>query len=137
DKQATIALLVVYGDAAKTTSPGQERNRRLASAIVTALEKFVPQNISRYDDEYTATAFGDNFSAWGTPTILIETGALYGKDEMFLTKLSFVAFLTALNALADGTEKSISTAAYDSLRTNSSGGLGNLVFRGATIIDPA
>src|SRR5437868_3717494 len=137
DKQATIALLVVYGDAAKTTSPGQERNRRLASAIAMALEKFIPQNISRYDDEYTATAFGDNFSAWGTPTILIETGALYGKDEMYLVKLNFVAFLTALNALADGSEKSVSTAAYDSLRANASGGLVNFVFRGANILDLA
>src|SRR5439155_9983476 len=127
--QATIALLVVYGDAEKTTSPGQERNRRLASAVVTALQSFIPQNISRYGDEYTATAFGDNFSAWGTPTILIETGALYGKDEMFLVKLNFVAFLTALNALGDSSEKSMSTGAYDSLRANGSGGLVNFIFR--------
>ena len=72
--QASISLLVVYGDEAKTTSYGHERNQRIASGIVTALQKFIPGHIARYSDEWTATAFGDNFSAWGTPTILIETG---------------------------------------------------------------
>jgi hypothetical protein len=113
--QATISLLVVYGDAAKTTSPGLERNIRVASAIVNALNKFIPGHIARYGDEYTATAFGDNFTAWGTPVILIETGALHGKDEMFLVKLNFVAFLTALESLASGSEKQESPLPYQSL----------------------
>src|SRR5437762_7851036 len=103
--QATIALLVVYGDAAKTTSAGQERNQRLAAAMAAALQRSITGHISRYSDEWTPTAFGDNFSAWGTPTILIETGALNGKDEMFLVKLNFIAFMTALDALASGSEK--------------------------------
>ena len=75
-EQATISLLVVYGDAAKTNTDGLERNKRVASAMVEALQKFIPGHIARYDDGYTATAFGDNFSAWGTPVILVETGAL-------------------------------------------------------------
>ena len=134
NKQATISLLVVYGDAAKTTNEGLERNRRLASAIVTALQKFIPENIAQYDDSYTATAFGDNFTAWGTPVILIETGALYGKDEMYLVKLNFVAFLTALRDLADGSEKNLSPEPYNQLRGNSSGSLYNVIFRDANIV---
>jgi len=134
NKQATISLLVVYGDAAKTTSEGLERNRRVASAIVTALQNFIPQNIAKYDDSYTATAFGDNFTAWGTPVILIETGALYGKDEMYLVRLNFVAFLTALHVVADGSEKTLGTSAYDALRGNSSGALYNIIFRGANVV---
>jgi len=39
--QATISLLVVFGDAAKTVTDGQERNRRITSGIVTALQKFI------------------------------------------------------------------------------------------------
>lgn len=132
--QATISLLVVYGDAAKTTSPGHERNTRLVSGMINALQKFIPGHIAKYSDEYTATAFGDNFSAWGTPTILIETGALYGKDEMFLIKLNFIAYLTALHALASGGEASIATGPYLSLVSNGSGGLANFVFRRANIV---
>jgi hypothetical protein len=136
DKQAAISLLVVYGDAAKTTSEGHERNRRLAAAMAAALSQFIPGYIGRYDDGYTASAFGDNFSAWGTPVILIETGALHGKDEMYLVKMNFVAILTALKAMADGSEKARSTAEYDALPPNSSGRVVHTVFRNANVIDP-
>lgn len=133
-KQATISLLVVFGDAAKTTNDGFERNKRLAAAMVTALQNFIPGHIGRYGDEYTATAFGDRFSGWGTPVILVETGALYGKDEMFLVKLNFVAFVTALNALATGSERSVDPQPYLSLIENGSGGVYNFIFRHANVV---
>jgi hypothetical protein len=131
--QATISLLVVYGDSAKTTSFGHERNLRLAAGMTAALQKFIPGHIARYSGEWSPTAFGDNFSAWGTPTILVETGALQGKDEMFLVKLNFVAFMTALQALATGSEKTQDPAPYLSLMENGSGGLYNFVFRNGNI----
>ena len=132
--QASISLLVVFGDEAKTTNPGHERNQRITAAIISSLQKFIPGHISRYSDEWTPTAFGDNFSAWGTPTILIETGALHEKDEMFLVKMNFVAFLTALNSLASGSERTQDTAPYFALPENSSGSLYNVIFRGANIV---
>lgn len=134
-KQAAISLLVVFGDEAKTLNAGQERNRRIASAIVAALDKFIPGHIARYDDDWTPTAFGDNFSAWGTPTILIETGALNGKDEMFLVKMNFIAFLTALNSIATGSEKTQDPDLYTRLPENTSGGLVNFIFRNAHIVN--
>lgn len=130
-KQAAISLLVVFGDAAKTTSEGHERNKRVAAAMANALQQFIPGHIGRYDDEYTVTAFGDNFSAWGTPVILIETGALHGKDEMFLVKMNFIALVTAMRSLATGSEKTQNTTPYFSLPENGSGSLINLVFRKA------
>jgi hypothetical protein len=134
-KQAAISFLVVYGDAAKTTSEGHERNKRMVSAMVAAIQPYIPGHIGRYGDEWTPTAFGDNFSAWGTPVILIETGALHGKDEMFLIKMNFTAIMTALKSVADGTEKNFSPANYENLPNNSSGSLYNYVFRGGTIVD--
>ncbi|CAN5420443.1 hypothetical protein BH10ACI2_BH10ACI2_05770 [soil metagenome] len=134
--QASISLLVVYGDEVKTTNYGQERNQRIASAIVAALQKFIPGHIARYSDEWAPTAFGDNFSAWGTPTILIETGALHGKDEMYLVKMNYIAFMTALQSLATGSEKMEDPSIYVKLPENSSGGLVNFIFRRANIIDP-
>lgn len=134
-KQASISLLVVFGDAAKTMNPGQARNQRVASAMVSALNKFIPGHIGRYGDEWTPTAFGDNFSAWGTPTILIETGALYGKDEMFLVKMNFVAFLTALQSVATGSEATQDPNLYINLPENASGNLIHFVFRNANVVD--
>jgi hypothetical protein len=135
NRQAAISLLVVYGDAAKTPSEGHERNRRLASAMIIALENFIRGYISQYGDEFTPTAFGDNFSAWGTPVILIETGALQGKDELFLVKMNFVAILTALNAVANGSERGFTAANYEALPDNTSGRVFNFIFRNATVID--
>jgi hypothetical protein len=89
--------------------------------------------VARYGDGWTPAAFGDNFSAWGTPTILVETGALQGKDEMFLVKLNFVAFMTALESLATGAEKTQDIMPYASLIENGSGGLYYFIFRNASV----
>lgn len=135
-KQAAISLLVVYGDEAKTTNLGQERNQRIAAAMASALQGFIPGHIGRYDDEWTPTAFGDNFSAWGTPVILVETGALYGRDEMYLVKMNFIAFVTAVRSIVTGSEKTQDPNFYITLPRNSSGGLVNFVFRRASIVSP-
>src|SRR5215203_3947473 len=135
NKQAAISFLVVYGDAAKTTNEGHERNKRLVSAMVAAIQPHMPGYIGRYGDEWTPTAFGDNFSAWGTPVILIETGAMHGKDEMFLVKMNFTAIVTALKSIADGSEKTFSPVGYETLPNNSSGSLFYFIFRNATVID--
>jgi len=132
--QASISLLVVYGDEEKTTSYGHERNQRIASGIVNGLQKFIPGHIARYSDEWTATAFGDNFSAWGTPTILIETGALHGKDEMYLVKMNFIALMTALQSLATGSERTHDPNIYINLPENSSGVLTDFMFRRANVV---
>lgn len=137
DKQAAISFLVVYGDEAKTPSDGHERNKWIVAAMIQALNQFIPGHIARYDDEWTPTAFGDNFSKWGTPVILIETGGLHGKDEMYLVKMNFVAMMTALKVVADGTEKDFSPSNYEYLPSNSGRRLMNIVFRGGTVIDVA
>ena len=134
-QQASISFLAVYGDEAKTESEGMLRNKRLIALLTDTLRQFIPGHISRYSDEYTASAFGDNFSAWGTPVILIETGALQGKDEMFLVKMNFIAFLTAMRAIADGSEKTLDPQRYYDLPNNSSGSLLHIIFRNANLVD--
>ncbi|MEP6849120.1 MAG: M14 family zinc carboxypeptidase [Acidobacteriota bacterium] len=135
NKQAAMSLLVVYGDAAKTPTDGLDRNRRICGLIVKALQPYIPGQIGRYDDEYTATAFGDNFSAWGTSVILIETGGLHGKDGMYLVKMNFIALMTAIHSLADGGEKTAISMPYDMLPHNSSGRILTYIFRNAVVID--
>lgn len=134
-KQAAISFLVVFGDEAKTLTTGLERNRRIVVAMNQALSNFIPGHIGRYGDDWTPTAFGDNFSSWGTPVILIETGAIYGKDEMFLVKMNFIAFLTAMKLLVDGSYSRFDPNEYELIPNNTSGRIVNFVFRNATVID--
>jgi hypothetical protein len=133
--QATVSFLVVEGKPELRSVEGNERNKRLCAAMIIALQNFIRGNIGRYVDSYNPTAFGDKFSDWGTPTILIETGALYGKDEMFLVKMNFIAYLTALNSIVDGSEKNLSPINYEFVPNNGSGGLYNFIFRRANVVE--
>lgn len=135
-KQATISLLAVSGNLEGKSYEGHERNKRLCTLMINALNQFIPNHIGRYDDEYNPRAFGDRISEWGTPVILIETGALHGKDEMFLVRLNFIAYLTALQALVDGSEKKADPKIYETLPFNNDG-LYNAIFRNANIINPS
>ena len=134
-KQATISLLAVSGSPTGESNAGHLRNRRLCSLIINALREFIPGHVARYDDAYNPRAFGDRISEWGTPVILVETGALHGKDEMFLIKLNFIAYLTALRALTTGSEAKATPDIYDKLPFNDDGDVYNFIFRKANIVN--
>ncbi len=136
-RQAAISFLAVSGNADGTTNAGNERSKRIITAMVMGLNHFINGYIGRYNEDYNPVAFGDNFSAWGTPVILIETGGLYDKDEMFLVKMNFVAFLVALQSIADGSEARLSPVNYDLLPVNTSGRIVYFMFRKGTIINYA
>ena len=135
NKQATISFLTVLGNAEGITNDGFERSKRICALMISALNNFIEGHIARYDDEYNPRAFGDRIAEWGTPVILIETGELQGKSEMFLVKLNFVAFLTALKSLADKSEKNADAKVYDNLPRNDSGNIYNFIFRRANIVN--
>ena len=134
-KQASISLLAVSGNAQNKTNDGHERNKRICALVIAALNQFIPGHIGRYDDSFNPRAFGDTLSGLGTPVILIETGGHHGKDEMFLIKMNFIAFLTALQSLADGSERAADPKVYETLPYNSSGRIFNIIFRRANIIN--
>jgi hypothetical protein len=134
-QQATISLLAVSGDPQGKSNEGHLRSKRICVLMLGALDKFIKGHVARYDDTYNPRAFGDMISAWGTPVILIETGELHGHDEMFLVKLNFVAFLTALKSIVDNSEQKADSGVYDTLPFNNSGSLYNVIFRNANIVN--
>jgi Zinc carboxypeptidase len=134
-EQSTISLLAVSGNAESKFSPEGERNKRLCAVMISALGNFIKGHVARYEDDYNPRAFGDRMSEWGTATILIETGELHGKDEMFLIKINFVAYLAALNALVSGNEKQADAGLYDKLTFNDSGWLYSYIFRDANVVE--
>ena len=135
-RQAAISLLAVLGDPNGVSTPGFERNKRLISAMTLAVNEFIPGYIGRYDDTYNDLAFGDKFSAWGTPVILVEAGGLHGRDEFYLVMLNFVMYLTALEVIADDSHTRFDPEIYLSLPLNSSGRLMHFIFRNANIVSP-
>ena len=134
-RQAAISLLAVASDAQGSMTPGRLRSKRICAVMIESLAPFIAGHIGRYDDTFNPRAFGDMISQWGTPVILVETGALHGRSEMDLVQLNFVALMSALRALANGEAERADPALYDRLPYNSTGTIFSLVIRGASIVN--
>jgi Zinc carboxypeptidase len=133
-KPASISLLSVAFDEARSGSEGRTLTRKVCAVIRDALEPFASGQIGRYDDEFEVRAFGDNITLWGTPVVLIETGPWPSiEPDPALIKLNFVAIVSALDALATGAVHRAKTERYESLPVNESGELYVIVKNGTVI----
>jgi len=133
-RPASISLLSVAFDEARTESPGRLLTKKTCAIIRTALEPLAAGRIGRYDDEFEVRAFGDNLTKWGTSVVLIETGPWPSTDpDPYLVRLNFVALMAALDALATGRVEQADPARYESLPINESD-LFFLLVRNATVV---
>ncbi|HET7219375.1 MAG TPA: M14 family metallopeptidase [Vicinamibacterales bacterium] len=136
-KPASISLLSVAFDDARTENAGRKLTKQICSVIRDALEPFAPGQIGRYDDEFEVRAFGDNVTLWGTPVVLIETGPWPSAEpDPALVRLNFIALVSALDALASGQVERADPGRYESLPMNESRMFYVLV-RNGTVINGA
>lgn len=134
---ATNAVLAVTGDANRTVTPARMLAMRAGVAIARALEPFAPGGLARYDDEWSPRAFGDNLTAWGTPVVLIESGGVPpGRTLSELTRLNFVALLTALRDLARNDITDYDWNDYSKIPENDVDVWTDVVVRGGSIRQP-
>jgi hypothetical protein len=116
-----IALLAPAEDEERSWSPVRQRARGVAAVIAGALTPDLGARMARYDDEFSPRAFGDNMQAWGTSTVLIESGILPDDPQkQELRRLNVVALLSAFEAIAFERYEGAGTDAYDSLPMNRS-----------------
>ncbi len=133
-RPASISLLSVAYDEARTENAGRKLTKQLCAVIRDALEPFAPEQIGRYDDEFEVRAFGDNITLWGTPVVLIETGPWPAAEpDAALLRLNFVAIVAALDALATGAVDRADPQRYESLPMNESK-MFSIIVRNATVI---
>jgi hypothetical protein len=136
--QVALSLLSVPFDEARTENEGRRRTKRLALAVEDAVAPWAKGKVARYDADYTARAFGDSMTRWGTATLLIETGGWNGPDEAgTLVRLNFVAFLMSLQALTDGSLDGRDPRTYDAIPVVDREGLFDLLIREATVLNGA
>lgn len=128
--QVAISVLSVPGDETDSEALGTRRTKQLALKVQQLVQALAPGRVSRYDTSYTARAFGDSMTRWGTPTLLIETGGWGGPGEAErLVRLNFVALLGSLAALGDGSLDAIDPAPYARIPLNQRDALATLVIR--------
>jgi hypothetical protein len=135
--QAALSVLAVPGDDAFTETPATRRTMRLAVLVQRLAAPFAPGRVARYDTEYTARAFGDSMTRWGTPTLLIETGGWAGPEEAErLVRLNFTVLAGVLGTLAEGTLARVPVAAYRAIPLNQREAVASLVLRRVRLASP-
>lgn len=101
---AAISFLATAYNEERTINSVRERAMQLIVGMNRDLQKYIPNQVARYSDEFEPRAFGDNIAKWGTSLVLIESGGYKNDPEkQYLRKMNFIAILTALEAIADGT----------------------------------
>ena len=136
--QVALAVLSVAYDEPATENDGRRATKRLALAVRDAVAPWAAGKVARYDADYSARAFGDSMTRWGTPTLLIETGGWNGPDEAgMLVRLNFVSILSSLGTLAEGALESLDPKDYDAIPVLVREGLFDLVVREATVLNGA
>jgi hypothetical protein len=133
-KPASISLLAVAYDTAQSENAGRRLTKKLCAVIRDAIEPLAPGQIGRYDEDFEVRAFGDNLTLWGTPVVLIETGAFPSTTpDPFLVRMNFVALLSALDALASGRVEKADPRRYESLPRNETKGF-YILIKDATVV---
>lgn len=101
---ATISLLAPAYDDALGVNTIRQNAMQVIAEMNDTLQQVIPGHVGRFDDEYEMRAFGDNFQAAGTSTILIEAGG-YADDpeKQHIRKLVFVSILRGLLSIAEQT----------------------------------
>ena len=109
---ATISFLAPSADAQLSITEARRKSMQLIARACKMLQKHIPDQIGRYDDEFNINCMGDAFQAFGVPTILFEAGHFkndYGRNVT--TELFFRALLKVISSIAtnDYSDKSLLT----------------------------
>ncbi len=132
--QTLVSLLAPECDAAGSITEPRRRAMGVCGALAAMLEEIFPGRISKYQDSYTPTAFGDTFMRLGASAVLIEAGA-YPADRgrSVARKAVFLSVLAAMICYAEGAADS---AVYSMLPVNQRGRVLLLRMRGLRIMTP-
>jgi hypothetical protein len=134
--QVAIALQAPPTDGGDKYNDVRTRAGQVAARIVRTLRTEIPGRMAHYDDTYNPRAFGDHMQAWGTSTVLIESGALPDDPEkQRLRALNVAAILSSLDAIATGDYAKEDVETYESLPYNA-GGARSLLVTGGILVLP-
>jgi hypothetical protein len=136
DKGTAIALLAPPADETASLTPARQRAIGVAASIAEVLAVPLQGHLARWDETFNPRAFGDMMQRWGTSTVLIEAGGIEGDPQkQALRRYTFVAMVTGLRAIADGSYAQADSRAYSALPENGDV-WPDLLIRGATVVNP-
>ncbi len=127
-KPATISLLAPAYNEAREINPSRHAAMQLISAVKPMLDKAIPQQLGRYDDEYSVRSFGDTFSKMGISTVLVEAGGNYNDPfRQQARQLNLKLYLNWLALISSGNYRDYDLSGYQAIPMNNSGGMKDLI----------
>ncbi len=101
EKPATISFLTPSFNYEQEIDKNRVASMKLIVLMNKILQKRIPDQVGRYNDDFMPTAFGDNMQLWGTSTILIESGGYKNDPEkQYVRELNYLCILSALYGIA-------------------------------------
>ena len=97
-KPATMSFLTASFNEARIFNSVREKAAAVIVDINNELQKYIPNQIGRFDDSFNINCTGDYFTNRGYPTILFEAGHYandYSRDEV--RKFVFIALKAAIS----------------------------------------
>lgn len=133
-KPATISVLAPAYDPAKSVNDSRRAAMQLIAHLMQTMPAPMQQHVGRYDDTYSARAFGDNLAALGISTILIESGG-YPDDpnRQVARALNAQMLLEALDAIAHQTYRDVNPDSYWAIPENREQGVFDLLLTQLTV----
>ncbi len=118
---ATISFLAPAYNYEKEINEVRGNAMKLIVGMNAELQKFIPGQVAKYNDDFEPRAFGDNIQRWGTSTILIESGGFADDPEkQEIRKLNFAAILSALFSISNLDYKTLNVEDYKKIPQNDS-----------------
>lgn len=116
---SAIAFLAPPPDEKRSQPPHRQDAMRLIGGLSNGLQKLIPGQVAKYSDAFEPRAFGDNFTKWGTRTVLIEAGWLPGDPEkQTLRRLYFATLVAALDGIANQSFNQVPVKTYSDIPFN-------------------
>jgi hypothetical protein len=136
DRLTALALLANPFDEDMGDNDVRIRAKRLGALIARAVRPLVGGHVSRFAEEYNPQGSGEFMASSGTSSLLLECGGWKDDPEkQFLRKVSFVALLSALDAVADESYARVPLEEYESLAEDDTSVL-DVILRGGTVVVP-
>ena len=111
---ATISFLAPSVDKERNITKGRERTMDIIVSMNNLLQKFIPNQVGRYTDEFYPTATGDNFQKMGYNTILIESGHYKNDYKREITRrFTFFALVQGLYSTSFTSKQDVRKAYFE------------------------
>ncbi|ESU18871.1 hypothetical protein FCR2A7T_22760 [Flavobacterium cauense R2A-7] len=98
---ATVSFLAPSYNEARAVNDVRQSAINVIASMNEVLQKYIPNQIGRFDDSFNLNCIGDMFQSLGVPTILFEAGHYPNDYEREVTrKMIFISYLAALISIS-------------------------------------